>query len=161
MDYSIFENVLKSNKELDEMFNTSFPDKEMVKKNKLELLVEIGELANETRYFKYWSNKPIDMELVKGEYADCIIITFYFFNILNISLDEEFNKVDEYNKVDIFGRLYKLASEFYYNSDKELIKEIFVTLINLGYMIGFNNLDIINACMSKINKNKASFKERL
>ena len=83
MNYMIFNNVLNSNKELDEMFNDTFPDTEMVKKNKLELLVEIGELANETRFFKYWSNKPMDMELVKGEYADCIIITFYFFNIMN------------------------------------------------------------------------------
>lgn len=157
MNYRIFENVLKSNKELDEMFNTTFPDKEMVKKNKLELLVEIGELANETRYFKYWSNKKMDMELVKMEYADCIIITFYFFNILNISLDEDFKKIDNYDNVDIFARLYKLASDFYYNSDKEIIKEIFVTIINLGYMIGFNNEDIINACMMKINKNKSHF----
>ena len=157
MNYKIFNDVLESNKELDEMFNTTFPDDEMVKKNKLELLVEIGELANETRYFKYWSNKPMDMDLVKMEYADCIIITFYFFNIMNISLDEEFKKIMEYDKVDIFGRLYKLASDFYYSDDKELIKEIFVTIINLGYMIGFNDLDIIDACMTKINKNKANF----
>lgn len=157
MNYMIFNDVLKSNKELDEMFNNTFPDPEMVKKNKLELLVEIGELANETRYFKYWSNKPIDIDLVKGEYADCIIITFYFFNIMNINLDEEFMRIDEYNKIDIFGRLYKLASDFYYTDDKELIKEIFVTIINLGYMIGFNNDDIIDACMTKINKNKSHF----
>lgn len=157
MNYMIFNDVFKSNKELDEMFNNSFPDPEMVKKNKLELLVEIGELANETRYFKYWSNKPIDIDLVKGEYADCIIITLYFFNIMNISLDEEFNKIDDYNKIDIFGRLYKLASDFYYNDDKEIIKEIFVTIINLGYLIGFNNDDIIDACMTKINKNKSHF----
>lgn len=161
MNYTIFNDVLKSNIELDEMFNNTFPDSEMVKKNKLELLVEIGELANETRYFKYWSNKPMDMELVKGEYADCIIITFYFFNIMNIKLDEEFKKIDEYDKVDIFARLYKLASDFYYSNDKELVKEIFVTIINLGYMIGFNNEDIIDACLKKINKNKAHFKEDL
>ncbi len=157
MNYMIFNDVFKSNKELDEMFNNSFPDPEMVKKNKLELLVEIGELANETRYFKYWSNKPIDIDLTKMEYADCIIITLYFFNIMNISLDEEFNKIDDYNKIDIFGRLYKLASDFYYNDDKEIIKEIFVTIINLGYLIGFNNDDIIEACMTKINKNKSRF----
>ena len=159
MNYMIFNDVLESNKELDAMFNTRFPDSEMVKKNKLELLVEIGELANETRYFKYWSSKPMDMDLVKGEYADCIIITFYFFNIMNINLDEEFKKVNEYDKVDIFGRLYKLASDFYYDDSKDLIKEIFVTIINLGYMIGFNNEDIINACITKINKNKAHFVE--
>lgn len=157
MNYMIFNDVYTSNKELDEMFNTTFPDIEMVKKNKLELLVEIGELANETRYFKYWSNKPIDMQLVKEEYADCIIITLYFFNIMKISLDEEFIKIDNYNKVDIFGRLYKLASDFYYNNDRNIIKEIFVTIINLGYLIGFNDDDIINACMAKINKNKAMF----
>ena len=157
MKYIEFNDVFKANKELDEMFNTTFPDDEMVKKNKLELLVEIGELANETRYFKYWSNKPMDMELVKMEYADCIIITLYFFNIMNISLDEEFMDIDKYDNVDIFGRLYKLASDFYYNDDKEIIKEIFATIINLGYMIGFNNEIIINSCMTKINKNKSHF----
>ena len=157
MNYMVFNDVFKANKELDEMFNMRFPDTEMVKKNKLELLVEIGELANETRYFKYWSKKPMDIELVKMEYADCIIITLYFFNIMNISLDEEFMEIDKYDNVDIFARLYKLASDFYYNDDKDTIKEIFVTIINLGYMIGFNNEDIINACMTKINKNKSNF----
>ena len=161
MNYMIFNDVLESNKELDEMFNVTYPDSEMVKKNKLELLVEIGELANETRFFKYWSNKPIDMELVKGEYADCIIITLYFFNVMNISLDEEFAEIDKYDKVDIFARLYKLSSDFYYNDDRELIKEIFATIINLGYMIGFNDDEIIEACMTKINKNKSNFKEML
>lgn len=157
MNYSKFNIVYESNKELDKMFDDAFVDPEMVKKNKLELLVEIGELANETRYFKYWSKKPIDMELVKGEYADCVIMTLYFFNIMNISLEEDFKKIENYNKIDIFARLYKLASDFYYNDDKEIIKEIFVTLINLGYIIGFNDQDIIDACLTKINKNKSYF----
>ena len=159
MNYNKFNDVYKANKELDEMFNNTFPDDEMYKKNKLELLVEIGELANETRYFKYWSNKPIDMELVKGEYADCVIITLYFFNIMNINLEEEFSDILPYNKIDIFGRLYKLASDFYFNDNCDIIREIFVTIIHLGYLIGFNDDDIIDACMNKINKNKAHFKE--
>ena len=160
MDYEIFNEVYEANKELDKMFDDTFTDDEIVKKNKLELLVEIGELANETRYFKYWKNIPMDMELVQGEYADCIIMTLYFFNIMNISLDEKFIEIEKYDKVDIFGRLYKLSSDFYYNDDKNIIKEIFVTLINLGYMIGFSNSDIIDACMTKINKSKAKFKEK-
>lgn len=157
MNYSKFNIVYESNKELDKMFDDAFVDPEMVKKNKLELLVEIGELANETRYFKYWSKKPIDMELVKGEYADCVIMTLYFFNMKNISLEEDFKKIENYNKIDIFARLYKLASDYYYSDNKELIKEIFVTLINLGYIIGFNDQDIIDACLTKINKNKSHF----
>jgi dimeric dUTPase (all-alpha-NTP-PPase superfamily) len=157
MNYKIFNEVYESNKELDQMFDDHFIDPDMYKKNQLELLVEIGELANETRYFKYWSNKPIDITLVKGEYADCIIMTLYFFNKMNISLEEKFNEVDDYDKVEIFARLYKLASEFYYNNDKDIIKEIFVTLIKLGYLIGFNNDDIIDACLTKINKNKSYY----
>ena len=159
MNYNIFNDVYEANKELDKMFDNEFKDSEMIKKNKLELLVEIGELANETRYFKYWSNKEINLDLVKEEYADCLIMTLYFFNILNINLDEDFVEIEEYDKVDIFARLYKLASEFYYDNNKELIKEVFVTLINLGYLIGFTNEDIIKASLSKINKSKSMFKE--
>ena len=157
MNYIKFNDVFESNKELDAMFMDTFPDPEMVKKNKLELLVEIGELANETRYFKYWSSKPVDMELVRGEFADCFIITLYFFNIMNIGLDEEFKEIDKYDKVDIFARLYKLASDFYYDDSKDIIKEIFATIINLGYLIGFTDQDIIDACLTKINKNKSHF----
>ena len=155
-----FQKIYDENKELDKMFDTTFNDDEMVKKNKLELLVEIGELANETRYFKYWSTKKMDIELVKGEFADCMIMSFYFFNILNISLDEKFIDIKEdYDNVDIFGRLYKLASDFYVNMNKEIIKEFFVTLIKLGHMIGFSDDDIIDICMKKIIRDKKRFEE--
>lgn len=157
MSFIKFNDVFTANKELDEMFNNTFIDSEMHKKNKLELLVEIGELANETRYFKYWSTKPVDMDLVRGEYADCVIMTLYFFNVMNISLEDDFPQIDQYDKVDIFGRLYKLGSDFYYSDDRNIIKEFFSTVISLGYMIGFNDEDIINACMEKINKDKNLF----
>lgn len=157
MSFIKFNDIFTANKELDEMFNNTFIDSEMHKKNKLELLVEIGELANETRYFKYWSTKPVDMDLVRGEYADCVIMTLYFFNVMNISLEDDFPQIDQYDKVDIFGRLYKLGSDFYYNDDRNIIKEFFSTVISLGYMIGFNDEDIINACMEKINKDKNLF----
>jgi dimeric dUTPase (all-alpha-NTP-PPase superfamily) len=157
MNYIKFNEVYETNKELDDMFQETFKDPEMVKKNKMELLVEIGELANETRYFKYWSDKPIDMDLVKGEFADCMIMTLFFFHILNINLDEEFREVADYDKVDIFIRLYKLAIDFCESNDKEIIKEMFSIFIKLGYMIGFNDDDIIDACLTKIEKSKKLF----
>src|SRR5690625_2367570 len=37
------------------------------------LLVEIGEMANETRCFKYWSNKePSKKKVILEEYVDCM-----------------------------------------------------------------------------------------
>ena len=42
-------------------------------KRLLALTVELGELANETRCFKYWSLKPASpKEIVMDEYADGI-----------------------------------------------------------------------------------------
>lgn len=159
MNYSIFNKVYEENKKLDDMFEYGFTDAKMHEKNKLELLVEIGELANETRYFKYWSSKPINMELVKGEFADCFIMTLYFFHIMNINLEDDFKKIEEYDKVDIFARLYELGVEFYKSDSKDVIKEFFSTLISLGYIIGFTDEDIINLSLVKIEKNKVRFEE--
>ena len=51
-------NIYKITKRLDEQFALHYNDnQEMVRKNRLELLVELGELAKETRCFKYWSIK--------------------------------------------------------------------------------------------------------
>ena len=49
-------NIYKTTKHLDEQFAMHYGhDQEIIRKNRLELLVELGELANETRCFKYWS----------------------------------------------------------------------------------------------------------
>ena len=48
--------IYQESKRLDSLFgeqNDLFSD-EIIEKNILELLVEFGELANETRCFKYW-----------------------------------------------------------------------------------------------------------
>lgn len=47
-------NIYKTTKYIDDLFVVRYPnDKEIIRKNRLELLVEIGELANETKCFKY------------------------------------------------------------------------------------------------------------
>ena len=57
--------VYDKNKELDKMFYQEYGNsQEIIDKNKLELLVELGELANETRWFKYWSVKKTDRDKI-------------------------------------------------------------------------------------------------
>ncbi len=160
MNYTKFDKVYLENKKLDKMFNDYFQDQEMFKKNKLELLVEIGELANETRYFKYWSNKKMNVELVKGEFADCIIMCLTFFNFLGVNLNDSFPIINEiYDKTDIFAKLYEIASDFYKSNSQSLIKEFFVILIKLGHMIGFTDEDIKSMCLDKIKRNQERFME--
>lgn len=157
-----FEKVYEENKKLDKVFDDLYDmsNLDINRKNKLELLVELGELTNETKCFKYWSNKPFDIDKVKEEYADCMQMILYFFNKFNVSLEEDFKMTKiYYDTIDSFGNLYKLCSEFYHNEDRDLIKEIFVKFIDLGYQLGFNDDDIIEACLMKIRKNFKRFEE--
>ena len=145
------EEVYIKNKELDKIFIDKYEhiDKDMYKKNKIELLVEIGEFANETKCFKYWTNKKPNNELVLFEYADCIIMTLCLFNYLNLELEDiEFNKIDD--ACDNFAYLYKLSSEFYFTDNQELLKEILFNLINLGELLNISHEEIVSSTLKKI-----------
>ena len=74
--------LYERNKILDSEFMNKYisVDKELHKKNCLELIVELGELANETRCFKYWSVKEANRDMVLEEYADCLLMVLYMFN---------------------------------------------------------------------------------
>ncbi len=68
-----FIELFKMQKELDlviqEKHDVSFEN--TMTRRSLALFVEIGELANATRCFKYWSYKPSESkERVMDEYAD-------------------------------------------------------------------------------------------
>ena len=152
MKNNIFNKVYEENKKLDKIFIDKYYHDDFVKKNKLELLVEIAELANETRCFKYWSKKEIEYKLVGYELSDTIIMSLCFFNYLNIDINEvSIYKVDKSN-LDLFFEIYDLANNFVKTEDKDLIIKIFVLLINIGYNLGFSDDDIIKYCQDKINK---------
>lgn len=157
-----FQKVYDENKKLDQMFDRLYNahDPDIIRKNKLELLVELGELANESRCFKYWSNKAVVRDRLEDEYADCMIMVLCFFNMMNVALNEVFimNK-RRYDVVSLFAYLYQLCSEFYEMEDKNLIKEIFVYLVELGHLLGFSDDEIIDVCLRKIKRNYERFVE--
>ena len=67
------------------------------KRRTLSLLVEIGELANSTRCFKYWSNKGSEAkERVYDEFADAL----HFLLSLGIDIDIK-NKTFEIKNSDL------------------------------------------------------------
>lgn len=159
MNIKEFQKIYDKNKELDKMFSSVYGNsQDIIDKNKLELLVELGELANETRCFKYWSVKKPDRDKVLEEYADVMLMVFYFFNILDISLDEEFPKYIETTDIlEVFTNLFNISSKIRLEYNKDIIKEIFINLIHLGYMLNFNNSDILDGCLKKIDINMKRF----
>ena len=158
MKISDFEKVYIENKKIDEYFIKDYGNSEdIILKNKLELLVELGELANESRCFKYWVDKPVNHELVLFEYADVLVMILYFFNVFNISLDEEFPEENNFLVIDEFMYLYEQLSRFNKEYTKDIIKDIFVNFIRLGKLLNLSADEIIDTCLKKININKERF----
>ena len=149
--------VYKENIELDKLFYDN-PSIDIINKNKLELLVEFSEFANETKCFKYWSNKTPNKDMMLEELADCFIMTLSFFNYLKLDLDINQFELDKDN-INLFFKLYKLGVSFIDKESDIIIKDIFNTLLNLGYNLELTDNDMITSCINKINKNKLRIKD--
>ena len=121
-------------------------------KNKkyLALLTELGELANETRCFKYWSVKPPSpREKILEEYVDC----FHF--ILTIGLDNGFEEITpEYefeiedlttHFINLFLAVNELVAISSINSYEVLVEDFFA----LGVALGLSWDEVVEAYLAK------------
>lgn len=120
----------------------------------LALLVEIGEFANATRCFKYWSNKPSEaQDIVLDEYVDGL----HFF--LSLGIDIKANKrVYHYTKhADNLTKqvleTYRLASLFYKNQDEKSYVKAFQAFINIAPLLKVRWSTIEKAYYKKLGEN--------
>lgn len=147
-----FEKIYKETKYLDSLFAKKYDitSPEIIQKYNLELLVEFGELANETRCFKFWSSKEAsDKQIILEEYIDCLFMILYFCNIMHVSLSESFPKTDELNIVETFLELYNLGTEFSKSLKKEIIKKLFIQTLYLSKLLNFTFEDLYEATKRK------------
>lgn len=125
----------------------------LFEQRRLAFLVELGELANETRCFKYWSKRPAsEKEVILEEYVDGL----HF--VLSIGLDlgmKEVEMTSEVNlnlnmdKIDIntlFLTLYQAGSK---SLSKEEFQSFFDTFLGLGVKLGFSFEEIEGAYFEK------------
>lgn len=112
------------------------------------LRVELAELANETRCFKYWSDKPAaEREVILEEYVDGL----HFILSIGLELGVEKSlgnlKVEPYfyDKItEQFNKLFML--EWNFKFDYEFGLDLFIAL---GEMLGFNWREIEQAYLEK------------
>lgn len=118
-------------KTLDEHIETehNLVNQNLIDKKILALLVELGELANETRCFKFWSKKgPSPRDVILEEYVDCL----HF--ILSIGLECG------------FGHISITPNSSYSNSDldiTELLLELNIHICNFIKDKTYNEYDVI------------------
>lgn len=155
--------LLDMQKELDKtIFNNSRITEYPLEKVKLALLVELGELANEVKCFKYWKkHKEINKERILDEFADCLHFA--------LSLENELHQTSYYKEwyiEEIIKRNKKLEKatddgkgfgflETYRHilSEDEILKSV----IALGILIGFSAKEMEQAYLSK---NKVNYERQ-
>lgn len=126
-------------------------EENLIERKILALLVEIGELANETRCFKFWSIKPpSSKDKILEEFVDGV----HF--ILSIGLDLSFDsgfelkiRDKEMSIVDQFLSIYQQIAEFQMNHTKDTYENILSEYFNLGRLLGFSTEEIMFAYISK------------
>lgn len=115
---------------------------------KLALLVELGEFANETRCFKYWSLKDSSAkEILLEEYVDGIHFIVSLANQFNLELATE---VEETN-LDLTMLLintFKCAS-FIEIENQDMFEDLLKWYYEIAVQLGFSQDDIIEAYMMK------------
>lgn len=151
--------LLEMQRDLDRLIlnkaNIQIYPTEMVK---MALLVELGELANEIQFFKYWKhNKNINQEKIKEEWADCFHFSLSLENRLmqlegevidNLDLFEELYKAERLeNKSSVYPQ-FNAAFENVINLD-----DVLKTIIGLGLCIGLSLNEMEKAYIDKYLKN--------
>ena len=138
-------NIYNETKYLDELFSQQYDIKspEIIHKYKLELLVEFGELANETRCFKFWSTKQTgEREKILEEYIDCLFMILYFSNITGVSLDEDFPNTNSNDVIEVLLKLYEYGVDLSKEMSKDTVKKLLVEILYLSELLNFNLDDL-------------------
>ena len=147
-----FENIYRETKYLDDLFLQQYAIKspDIIRKYKLELLVEFGELANETRCFKFWSKKQKgEKEKVLEEYIDCLFMILYFCNINAVLLNENFELPEKTDLIGAFLKLYEYGLCLHKHMDKDIVKKLLVQIVYISELLDFDLTDIESSATRK------------
>lgn len=120
----------------------------------LALLVELGELANETRCFKFWSIKsPSDKDTILEEYVDGL----HFILSLGIEKGYQYESNSDYssngNATNQFNNVFSQCVLFHENPTYSNYMELFNCFLVLGNILGFDEKAIMSAYERKNEKN--------
>lgn len=155
-----WEDLFKMQKGLDEYIskNHDLVHEELFDEVVLALLVELGELANETRCFKFWSNKArSESGIVLEEYVDNI----HFLLSLGLSKGYEFStittKETDLTETEQFLLVFDNCLKFYRETTKENYLALFQAYLQLAVLLGFSEAAIQTAYHEK---NKVNYERQ-
>lgn len=116
----------------------------------LAFFVELGELANETRTFKYWSLKgPSADDVILEEYSDGL----HFLLTIGLTLDrphlEFYNQETDQTLTQLFLSVYNDANIVRSMGSKFVYVRMYNTFMLIAKQLGFSERDVYDSYMRK------------
>ncbi|MGK7377965.1 dUTP diphosphatase [Planococcus sp. 1R117A] len=148
--------LFKMQEELDRFIQTNQGISEDVfRKKGLALLVELAELANETRCFKFWSTKgPSDRAVILEEYVDSI----HF--LLSVGIEKELTHlatwpkpISEEDLTEMFLGTQSAIHKFIEDYSMENYQEIWSWYGAIAVELGFTYEEVLKAYIAKNQTN--------
>lgn len=140
--------------------NHNVKEQDTINERWIALLVELGELANETRCFKYWSLKSAsERDIVLEEYVDGVHFILSIGNTINQKriipiLNEVPTNPTKKELTHKFAELFTCITNSMNKINILTHNDVLARFLELGLMLGFCGEDIYNAY---INKNQINF----
>ena len=130
-------------------------ERDVFKEKGLALMVELAELANETRCFKFWSTKgPSERDVILEEYVDSI----HF--ILSLGLLKGFTTIEKWPVIEekrdlteTFLMTQETILTFIHNPTEDGYRAIWQCYGVIAYNLGFSFNDVVHAYIEKNEEN--------
>lgn len=127
----------------------------------LSLLVELGEFANETRCFKYWSLKgPSPKERILDEYADGLHFLLSLGIPLGVSEYKHYFEVKEKDLTEALLNVYQNALELRENYTVAQYAKTFGSYLNLIPLFDYSVEEVGMAYLAKLGVNHKRQEEK-
>jgi len=153
MDWS---SLFLMQKKLDQYIenNHDLTTEDLFQEKCLALLVELGELANETRCFKFWSRKPSSpKEKILEEYVDGI----HFIMSLGLEKGLEYKATSitniKQNVTEQFSIVFESCLTFKNNPIQKTYESLFNAYLQLGRLLEISEEELQQAYIKKNEKN--------
>ncbi|WP_404404229.1 dUTP diphosphatase [Jeotgalibacillus malaysiensis] len=125
-------------------------DKNLLKDKLLALSVEAGELANETRCFKFWSLKgPSEKSVILEEYVDGIHFLLSIGLETHLRYDQKTVFKTDDSLTELFLQFNRHISEFAEAHTEERYDQMWHTYLLIGEKLDFSAEDTIRAYKEK------------
>ena len=150
-----FKQLFEMQRELDRFIEeTQNITKDVFDEKGLALLVELAELANETRCFKFWSTKgPSERTVILEEFVDSIHFMLSLGYMRDFILEQWPNVEEQGDLTQIFIDTTQAILTFLKVQTEENYKAVWNYYGMIAYNLGFTVGDIIDAYKLKNEKN--------